>query len=305
MVFKIIRETDPIDIGNITALIYGGDAVGKTSLGLQTRNGCLLDFNNGLHRKHKDVKRKNVVSVRKWSDLNGFFKDEVLKDFETIVIDTGGSAIDCIIADMISKDPKLDNGADGLKSTWQNHAYAKLDQRFNKMIEASRRAGCNVVVMAHSNTYVKDELDHEFIDMQKTIKNRVLRDSDATGRIYLDPTNEDIRYLDFRTTARTNGKDPAGIGRVRLPDPKEQPEFLSDIIDQIINNINAQANAEVTPEVMEEKKQAEEQADAELVAKFTKLVKSAGSDGARKNFIDHMRKNGYDWVEETETFIKI
>lgn len=73
-------------------IIYGSPGIGKTTLALSAPNPILLDFDHGVSRvsaKHRVPTSVSDTYEEVLADVNS----PALRDFETIVIDTGGSFV--------------------------------------------------------------------------------------------------------------------------------------------------------------------------------------------------------------------
>ena len=75
-----------------SAIIYGSPGIGKTTLACSAPKPLLIDFDRGVSRVRADHRVTTVVAdtyEEVWNDL----QDPMMKEFETIIIDTGGSFV--------------------------------------------------------------------------------------------------------------------------------------------------------------------------------------------------------------------
>ena len=75
-----------------SAIIYGQPGIGKTTLALSAPKPILIDFDHGVSRVASRHRMPTIVSDNYEEVLNDINSPE-LKEFETIVIDTGGSFV--------------------------------------------------------------------------------------------------------------------------------------------------------------------------------------------------------------------
>ena len=75
-----------------SAIIYGSPGVGKTTLALSAPNPVLIDFDDGVSRVRASHRAPTIVCSTYEEVLNDINSPE-MKDFDTIIIDTGGSFV--------------------------------------------------------------------------------------------------------------------------------------------------------------------------------------------------------------------
>ena len=112
-----------VPVGNLIVVIYGAPCMGKTTLALTAEDVGLFDFDGGAYRAGNKA-GKAILPVKSWQDVAAITADD-LKDFKTIVVDTVGTALDHLSADIIRADPK--NGPGG---TLSRNGYGVLKSRF-------------------------------------------------------------------------------------------------------------------------------------------------------------------------------
>ncbi len=106
MALRIIRSTDPITVNRLNVCIYAAPGLGKTSISFTADKPLLLDFDRGAHRS---ANRKDTVQVERWEDVAHITADD-LADFNTVVVDTAGRALDTLTPDIIRRNPKMGRG---------------------------------------------------------------------------------------------------------------------------------------------------------------------------------------------------
>src|SRR6185369_14651618 len=103
---KIKNPLDPIEVKNIKTLIYGQPGIRKTSYAFTAERPLMIDCDRGIRRVDPKY-RKNYVEVNSWSDIAQIITDPQIKDFDTLIIDTAGKALDFLSAQIMTENPKL------------------------------------------------------------------------------------------------------------------------------------------------------------------------------------------------------
>ena len=90
----MIVKPEEMDFSKQTfsAIIYGAPGVGKTTLALSAPKPVLIDFDHGVSRV-KAMHRAPTIMADTYEEVLRDVKSEEIKEFETIVIDTGGSFV--------------------------------------------------------------------------------------------------------------------------------------------------------------------------------------------------------------------
>ena len=99
----------PNEIANNTTrirmLIAGFPGIGKTTLALSAPKPLLIDADFGVTRV-KAMHRKDTIQPENYQSLLDDLTPENLKDYETIVIDTGGALFELMKPYIIKDNPK-------------------------------------------------------------------------------------------------------------------------------------------------------------------------------------------------------
>lgn len=103
MMFKIVNggtiKRNPTWVG----IIFGSPKSGKSTLGASASNPILIDLDHGAHRiAGKDRAGLDVVECDNWNDFVAVCAAPELKQYQTIIVDTFGAAVDMIIRDKFS-----------------------------------------------------------------------------------------------------------------------------------------------------------------------------------------------------------
>lgn len=224
---KILKANEPLEVKNIVVAIYSNPGIGKTTLGFSADKPVLLDFDNGAYRA---ANRGDSVQVASWPDA-GNIKAEDIQDYNTVVVDTAGRALDYLAAHIIKNNPKM-----GYGTALTLQGYGQLKSIFTGWLNAIKTMGKDVVLIAHSSEDKKGDELIERLDIQGGSKQEVYKSSDAMGRLSMENGK---RILNFSPTDTAFGKNPACLDPLEIPDTAVQPDFLATVIGGIKEKLNA------------------------------------------------------------------
>lgn len=266
MTLKIVRSTDPIEVNQIVTVVYGQPGAGKTSLGFTSSRPLLLDFDKGAHRSEF---RQDSVQVEGWNDITSLTPDD-LANYDTLIVDTAGRALDALTADIISGNRKLGR-SDGMLTL---QGYGALKGRFSQWLKLMRSYSKDVILLAHDK---EDKRNDDLIirpDLTGGSYAEVFKAADAVG--YLSVINNE-RVLDFNPTESYVGKNPAGFDPVKVPSFHQEPDFMAELIQRIKDAIGAISarGQEVAGAVSDFREKLAEIEDADGLNKFIDEMHSA------------------------------
>lgn len=226
---KVTKATDPIEVKTICMTVYSQPGLGKTSLAFTASRPLLLDFDHGAHRA-KD--RKDSVIVKDWSEIAGIRAGDV-EDYDTIVIDTAGKALDVLAQDVIRTNARFAYGG-----ALNQQGWGQLGVRFSAFLRLVRSFGKDVVLIAHMDEQKDGDAIKERLKIPGGSKDVILTDSDVIARISI--FNKE-RLLVFSPTETSFGKDPAGLVDMSIPDASDQAfkTCLADVISDVKERLNA------------------------------------------------------------------
>ncbi|WP_315386573.1 ATP-binding protein [uncultured Stenotrophomonas sp.] len=262
MALRIIRSTDPITVSRLNVCIYAAPGLGKTSISFTADKPLLLDFDRGAHRA---ANRKEIVQVESWEDVAGI-KASDLTDFNTIIVDTAGRALDVLTADIIRRNPKAGRGG---ALTLQG--YGTLKAEFVAWLKHLNSLGKDVVLIAHMDEQRNGDEIIERLDVQGGSKGEIYKAADAMGRLSI---RDGRRILNFSPTDAAFGKNPGQLEPLEVPHPEREPNFLADVIQQIKDRLNAMTEEQREAQAVLEKWR-ETLADVEDAAGINALIESA------------------------------
>jgi hypothetical protein len=235
----ITKSTDQIEVTTLCLTIYSQPGLGKTSLAFSASRPLLLDFDNGAHRAPN---RSDVVRVTEWAEVAGIKAADVA-DYDTIIIDTVGKALDVLAQDVIKGDSRLAYGG-----ALNQQGWGKLGVRFSAFLRLIRSFGKDVILIAHMDEQKDSDAIKERLKVPGGSKDLILTDSDVIARISI--FNKE-RHLVFSPTETSFGKDPAGLLSMPIPDVKSAAfkTCMADVIATVKAKLNALSDDQLAHKV--------------------------------------------------------
>ncbi|WP_045736775.1 ATP-binding protein [Xanthomonas sp. MUS 060] len=264
MALRIVRSSDPIKVTRLNLCIYAAPGLGKTSISFTADKPLLLDFDRGAHRA---TNRKDTVQVESWDDVASITSND-LADFNTVVVDTAGRALDVLTADIIRRYPKLGRGG---ALTLQG--YGTLKSEFVAWLKHLNSLGKDVVLIAHMDEQRNGDEIIERLDVQGGSKGEIYKAADAMGRLSI---RDGKRVLNFSPTDAAFGKNPGQLDAMDVPRPDLAPTFLAEVIERIKERLNAMTEEQREAQAVIEKWRAN-LADVEDAQGINALVADAAN----------------------------
>lgn len=216
-----IQKGSELGIKNIVMTIYGQPDTGKTTLGLSAKNSLLLDF-DGLIYKAKNNQDKDIVQVKNWIDIAKFEQAD-FANYDTIIIDTCGKALDYLTEELIRNDTKLAR-RDGALTL---QGYGALKSSFTQWLKRILTMGKDIVLLCH----VKEKEENDIRIFRPAVVggslDEIMTVSTFVGFLHFLDKN---RVLDFAPCENWYGKNAAEFETLKLPHYAENNHYLDDII---------------------------------------------------------------------------
>jgi len=270
MALRIIRSTDPITVNRLNVCIYAAPGLGKTSISFTADKPLLLDFDRGAHRS---ANRKDTVQVERWEDVAHITADD-LADFNTVVVDTAGRALDTLTPDIIRRNPKMGRGG---SLTLQG--FGQLKSEFVAWLKHINSLGKDVVLIAHMDEQRNGDEIIERLDVQGGSKGEIYKAADAMGRLSI---RDGKRMLNFSPTDASFGKNPGQLEPLEVPHPERDPQFLARVIQQIKDRLNAMTEEQREAQAALEKWRERTTAAEDVTAINALLPEAKGGSQAMK-----------------------
>ncbi|HEL5342804.1 TPA: ATP-binding protein [Stenotrophomonas maltophilia] len=270
MALRIIRSTDPIMVTRLNVCIYAAPGLGKTSISFTADKPLLLDFDRGAHRS---ANRKDTVQVERWEDVAHITADD-LADFNTVVVDTAGRALDTLTPDIIRRNPKMGRGG---SLTLQG--FGQLKAEFVAWLKHLNSLGKDVVLIAHMDEQRNGDEIIERLDVQGGSKGEIYKAADAMGRLSI---RDGKRMLNFSPTDASFGKNPGQLEPLEVPHPERDPQFLACVIQQIKDRLNAMTEEQREAQAALEKWRDRTTAAQDVTAINALLPEAKGGSQAMK-----------------------
>lgn len=276
MALRIIRSTDPITVSRLNVCIYAAPGLGKTSISFTADKPLLLDFDRGAHRS---ANRKDTVQVERWEDVAHITADD-LTDFNTVIVDTAGRALDTLTPDIIRRNPKMGRGG---SLTLQG--FGQLKSEFVAWLKHLNSLGKDVVLIAHMDEQRNGDEIIERLDVQGGSKGEIYKAADAMGRLSI---RDGKRMLNFSPTDSQFGKNPGQLEPLEVPHPERDPQFLASVIQQIKDKLNAMTEEQREAQAVLEKWRAN-LADVQDAQGINALLDSAKTSSRAAQVLLHDR----------------
>lgn len=228
MAIKIVKANEIRKVTNLVFVLYGMPGLGKTSAAFTANKPILLDFDNGVLRAAK--KGDATPPIINWADVAGLSADD-LADYDTIIVDTVGRALEVLADSLIKQNPKYGK-ADGSLSL---QGFGALSASFKTFIAKLRGFGKDIILLAHAKEDKDGDTTTYRIDAQGSAKQEIYKVCDMLG--YFHTVNNNI-HLSFSPNDSYTGKNCAGINSLQIPNMSNNNHYLADIIQECKDKLN-------------------------------------------------------------------
>lgn len=267
MALNIITSQEDIKVDTLNILIYGQPGAGKSSIGFTAKKPLSLDFDKGSHRS---AYRKDIVPIKSWQDI-AVIQPSDLENYDTIVVDTVGRALDFLTQSIIAENAK--NGTRNGGLTMQG--WGILKTQFTNWVKQLNLLGKDVIFIAHDKEDKSGDTKFIRPDVAGGSYNELMKVADFIGYYFME-TNK--RVIDFNPCEAYIGKNSANFEKLFVPNFNQSPDYLASIIQKMkdtLNNRN-QENKEIVNLITNLKNQLNIITDAQGINLFAQNMASAG-----------------------------
>lgn len=220
-----------------SAIIYGSPGIGKTTLACSAPSPILIDFDHGVSRVRADHRCPTIVA-NNYEEVMADMQSPELAEFETIIIDTGGSFV-TFLKDWAFrvKGARTKNGEfSGLKGFGiVKTEFANFTDHIKQILNK------NVIYVFHTDEKAdKDGNPIQRLVCEGSVRQTVWTSCDFGG--YLQMLGNQ-RVLCFTPEQEYFAKGTHGInGKIPIPflDEKTPNTFMTQLFDQAKKNIKAE-----------------------------------------------------------------
>jgi hypothetical protein len=202
----LIKKSNELIINaKIKALIYGQAGMGKTTLAISTPKPLIFDFDGGIHRLNfAHLDGVDTVQISSYDNFLEVLNTEDLSKYETLVIDTGGKALDYMADYIVKKNPKMGR-ANGMLTL---QGYGERKQEFSALCKRVSLMDKHIFFVAHRETK-QDGDDMRYVPMfGGSNYDSLVTELDLVG--YLE-ANGKKRSITFDPTSRNDGKNTCNL----------------------------------------------------------------------------------------------
>ena len=251
----MIRNPNEIQEGakKIRMLIAGYPGIGKSTLALSAPNPLHIDVDFGIDRI-KPRYRKPYIQPKSYDEILEDLTPLNVKDFDTLVFDTGGKLISLMSQWAIKKDVKYGqrDGSLSLKG------YGFIGREFQRLMDyCFYELDKHIVVVFHAIEEKDGDNTRLRIKVEGQTKNNVWEPMDLGGFVEIQGNN---RTIGFSNCERYFAKGTRGIHGVWQV-PELGPDKPNDFLTRLFAQYNALSAAEVAQN--EKEQEAYEAAMAE------------------------------------------
>ena len=260
----MIRNPNEIQEGakKIRMLIAGYPGIGKSTLALSAPRPLHIDVDFGIDRIEPRY-RKPYIQPKSYDEILEDLTPLNVKDFDTLVFDTGGKLISLMSQWAIKKDVKYGqrDGSLSLKG------YGFIGREFQRLMDyCFYELDKHIVVVFHAIEEKDGDNTRLRIKVEGQTKNNVWEPMDLGGFVEIQGNN---RTIGFSNCERYFAKGTRGIHGVWQV-PELGPDKPNDFLTRLFAQYNAPSAAEVAQNAEEQEAYEAAMAEGrEIVAGIT------------------------------------
>lgn len=235
----MIRNPNDIqeEAKKIRILIAGYPGIGKSTLALSAPNPLHIDVDFGIDRIEPRY-RKPYIQPKTYDEILGDLTPENVKDYDSLVFDTGGKLISLIGLWAIKQDPK-NAKRDGSLSL---QGYGAVGREFVRLMDyCFYELDKHIVIVFHAIEEKEGDNTRLRIKVEGQTKNNVWEPMDLGG--FVEMYGKD-RTIGFSNCERYFAKGTRGInGVIKIPALTETSP--NDFLTKLFEEYNAKAIKEI------------------------------------------------------------
>jgi len=177
----------------------------NTTISISAPKPLLFDFDGGIHRVNfAHLEGVDTVQVGSYDDFLEVLNNEDLSAYESLVIDTGGKALDYMATYLIKKNSKLGKS----NGTLTLQGYGERKAEFSALCKRVSSLNKHIIFVAHRETR-QDGDDMKYVPLfGGSNYDSLVTELDLVG--YLE-ANGRKRTITFDPTSRNDGKNTCNL----------------------------------------------------------------------------------------------
>jgi phage nucleotide-binding protein len=205
----LIRKANQLNIqSKIKCLIYGQPGIGKTTFAISSPNPLLFDFDNGVHRvNYAHLENVDTVQIESYQNFLDVLDKENLSGYETLVIDTGGKALDYMADYIIKRNSKMGKANGSL--TLQGYGERKAE--FSSLVKRISLMNKHIIFVAHRETKTEGDETRFIPQFGGSNYDSLVTELDLVG--YMEAHGRE-RTITFDSTSRNDGKNTCNLAEI-------------------------------------------------------------------------------------------
>lgn len=220
-------------------ILYGSPGIGKTTLALSAPDPVLIDFDRGMSRV-RSQHRKPAIFCETYEDVLKDLESQEIRQFQTIVVDTGGSFVTYLQDWAMRDNPALNRQKNGALSLKGFGAVKQEFSRFTSYVKDTLNK--NLIYVFHSiEQSDKDGNPQVRLMCEGAARNIVWTPCDFGGYVQMIG---DRRFICFTPEQEFFAKGCHGIkGHIAIPElgVADANDFITRLFEQAKANIAAEA----------------------------------------------------------------
>lgn len=215
-------------------LLYGVPGIAKSTTALSAPNTLMVDTDFGWDRVPAQFRKGSYIQPQSYDELLKDLSIENVKQFETIVFDTGGALLNLMKAWAAQKDPKYRQG-DG---TPTQKGWGIIGNEFQRLMDyCFYTLGKHIIVVFHAKEDKDGEVKTYRPDVDGQTARNIWKPMDLGG--FMEAKGDQI-VIGFSPTDRYFAKGTHGItGVENIPNVMKgkSNDFITNLFHRINNNI--------------------------------------------------------------------